>query len=297
MLDPHGLLLALALALGIFLLQLHLDNALEFVALELGLFAQAPLLLRLLLLPSRGELLVDGLLALPLRALLLTRGPLRGLHGTLRPQRVHLGSFVLRLLLHGPELGCLLLFLLGDALLLLLQLAFPHLLRLLIVQDLLLLEFLRQHLLLLDFHGSRVCTVHLDHQALRSHLLLLLLLYLLGLQGLDLLEDEGALLVPGLLLPHPLGLPVLDLLDDDLGAAALALEALLLAHLVHLQRLEALDLHHGVELALLLLLLVLHVPLLLDLRVADRDDLGVEHHLVHVLHVVHVLVQHLLGPL
>mmetsp|Transcript_18873 Transcript_18873/g.44343 ORF Transcript_18873/g.44343 Transcript_18873/m.44343 type:complete len:215 (-) Transcript_18873:335-979(-) len=142
-----------------------------------------------------------------------------------------------------------------------------------------------------------VCAVYLLHQPLCSQPFLDLLLHFFGLQGLNLLEDKGALLVPLLFRPHPLRLPVLDLLNDDPGTAALALQSLLLADLVHFQRLEPLDLHHRIELALLLLLLGLNVPLLLNLGITDGDNLRVEHHLVHVLHVVHVLVQHLLGPL
>mmetsp|Transcript_38692 Transcript_38692/g.98184 ORF Transcript_38692/g.98184 Transcript_38692/m.98184 type:complete len:304 (+) Transcript_38692:788-1699(+) len=128
-------------------------------------------------------------------------------------------------------------------------------------------------------------------------MLLPLLLNLLRLQRVDLLQDEGPLLVALLLLLHALGLAVLDLLDDNLGAAALALEAFLLSNLVHLQSFQALDLHHGVKLSLLLFLLGLHHALLLYLRVPDGDDLGVHHHLVHVLDIVHVLVEHLLRPL
>merc|ERR1719174_2531920 len=266
-LNAQTVLLALALALRLLLLHLHLDDALELVALELGLLREAALLLSLLLLARLVKLRVDRVKAALLGLLLLARRALR------------------RLLL------------VRQALELLLALALALLLRALVLEDLLLLEALREQALLLDLRRRRVRLVHLVHEALRREALGLALLDLLLLQGVDLLQDEGPLLVAVLHFLHALGLAVLDLLDDHLGAAALVRDALLLALLVHLQRLQALDLHHHVQLALLLFLLLLDVPLLLDLGVADGDDLRVEHHLVHVLHVIHLLVQRLLGLL
>mmetsp|Transcript_87683 Transcript_87683/g.225934 ORF Transcript_87683/g.225934 Transcript_87683/m.225934 type:complete len:398 (+) Transcript_87683:338-1531(+) len=291
------MLLGLALPLGFLLLHLHLDDALELVALGSGLLAEAALLLRLLALARDVQLLVDGLELRLLLRLLGARGALRSLRCALRAEGVHLSGLVLGLLLHGAQPGRLLLLLGGQLCLLRLELALAALLVRLVVEDLLLLQLVRKHLLLLDLHGRGVGLVDLLHQALGGQLLLLLLLNLLALQGVDLLEDEGALLLALLLLAHALGLAILDLLDDHLGAGTLALEALLLAHLVHAEGLQPLNLHHGVQLTLLLLLLRLHVPLLLDLSVADGDDLGVKHHLVHVLHVIHVLIHHVLRPL
>merc|ERR1719174_3309170 len=267
-LNAQTVLLALALALRLLLLHLHLDDALELVALELGLLREAALLLSLLLLARLVKLRVDRVKAALLGLLLLARRALRSLHRPLRAQRVHLGGLVLHLLLRRAEARGL---------------------RLLLVRQ--------AQELLLDLRRRRVRLVHLVHEALGREALGLALLDLLLLQGVDLLQDEGPLLVAVLLFLHALGLAVLDLLDDHLGAAALVRDALLLALLVHLQRLQALDLHHHVQLALLLFLLLLDVPLLLDLGVADGDDLRVEHHLVHVLHVIHLLVQSLLGLL
>merc|ERR1719174_690546 len=296
-LNAQTVLLALALALRLLLLHLHLDDALELVALELGLLREAALLLSLLLLARLVKLRVDRVKAALLGLLLLARRALRSLHRPLRAQRVHLGGLVLHLLLRRAEARGLRLLLVRQALELLLALALALLLRALVLKDLLLLEALREQALLLDLRRRRVRLVHLVHEALRREALGLALLDLLLLQGVDLLQDEGPLLVAVLLLLHALGLAVLDLLDDHLGAAALVRDALLLALLVHLQRLQALDLHHHVQLALLLFLLLLDVPLLLDLGVADGDDLRVEHHLVHVLNVIHLLVQRLLGLL
>mmetsp|Transcript_59863 Transcript_59863/g.97869 ORF Transcript_59863/g.97869 Transcript_59863/m.97869 type:complete len:270 (+) Transcript_59863:858-1667(+) len=98
------------------------------------------------------------------------------------------------------------------------------------------------------------------------------------------------------LLLHSLRLAILDLLDDDFGARSLTLKTLLLSHLIHFQCLEAFDLHHRIQMTFLLFSFTLHHALLLDLRISDGDDLGVKHHLVHMLHIIHVFIQHLLGP-
>mmetsp|Transcript_128538 Transcript_128538/g.274120 ORF Transcript_128538/g.274120 Transcript_128538/m.274120 type:complete len:433 (+) Transcript_128538:43-1341(+) len=287
----------LPLPLSFLLLHLNLDDALELVALILCLLPEATLLLSLLLPPRHFEITIHGLQLVGFGLLFRASCPLRGLHGALRAQSVHLGCLVLGLLLLCTEPGSLGFLLGGDGSLLLFELAFAPLPVLLILDDLLLLQLPSEHLIFFDLHRCGIGLVHLHHEALRRHLLLPLLLHLLGLESLDLLQNEGTLLVTLLLLAHPLSLPVLDLLDDDLSAAALALKALLLAHLVHAQGLETLDLHHGIEVALLLFLLRLGVPLLLDLRITNSHNLSVEHHLVHVLDIVHILVQHLLRPL
>mmetsp|Transcript_3143 Transcript_3143/g.7424 ORF Transcript_3143/g.7424 Transcript_3143/m.7424 type:complete len:362 (-) Transcript_3143:353-1438(-) len=296
-LEAHVVLLTLSLPFSLLLLHLHLDDALELVALELGLLPEAALLLRLLLQPRLLEVRVHAILLLLLRLLLLPGAALGGLHGTLGPQRVHLRGLVLGLLLHGAEPGRLPLLVRRQAGLLGLLLPLPRLLGLLVLDDLLLFQLLREHAFLFDLHGRGVGLVHLLHKPLRCQLLLLLLLDLLRLQRLDLLQHEGPLLVAVLLLLHALSLAVLDLLNDDLGPSPLALQTLLLTHLVHLQSLEPLDLHHGIQVPLLFLSLTLHHALLLDLGVADGHDLGVEHHLIHVFHIIHVFIQHLLGPL
>mmetsp|Transcript_29790 Transcript_29790/g.85716 ORF Transcript_29790/g.85716 Transcript_29790/m.85716 type:complete len:238 (-) Transcript_29790:624-1337(-) len=235
MLHPHHLLLGLSLPLGGLLLRLHLDDALELVPLELGLLRKPPLLLSLLPLPGDTQLLVDLLLLHLLSLLLLPRCPLSGLARALGAEGVHLRRLVLSLLLHRAELCRLLLLLCGDPLLLLFELPLPRGLVLLVLDDFLLLDLLREHFVLFDLHRGRIRLMHLLHQPLRSQLLLPLLLNLLRLQGLDLLEDECALLIALLLLAHPLTLAVLDLLDDYLRPAALTLKALFLPLLIHLQ--------------------------------------------------------------
>mmetsp|Transcript_25379 Transcript_25379/g.59027 ORF Transcript_25379/g.59027 Transcript_25379/m.59027 type:complete len:300 (+) Transcript_25379:384-1283(+) len=297
MLLAHGLLIQLALPLGFLLLQLNFNDALKLIALILSLLTKAPLLLRLLLLPSLIELLVDRLQASFLSALLVTCSAFIGLHGTLSSESIHLSCLVLGLLLHGAEAGHLLLLLSGNAHLLVLNFTFPLLLRFLVLNDFLLLKLLCKHLLFLDLHCCRVGLVHLLHQSIGSQLLLLLLLNLLLPQGFDLFQYKGSLLITRFFLAHSGSLSVLDLVNDHCCPATLIIKTALLTLFIHLQSLEPLDFHHCIKLAFLLLLFRLHLPLLLDLRIAYRDHLGVQHHLVHVLDVIHVLIDHLLCAL
>mmetsp|Transcript_101341 Transcript_101341/g.292006 ORF Transcript_101341/g.292006 Transcript_101341/m.292006 type:complete len:432 (+) Transcript_101341:422-1717(+) len=297
MLDAHMLLFALSLPLGLLLLQLHLNDALELLALELRLLAEAPLLFGLLPLSGDLQLPVHVLLLLFLAALLLPGSPLRGLGSPLGSEGVHLGSLVLRLLLHRAKPRGLFFLLRCETSLLLLELALPQRLVFLVFEDLLLLQFLGKHLVLLDLHRSGIGLINLLHEPLCGEFLLVLLLHFLGFERIDLLEYKGALLISLLLLPHALALAVLDLLDDHLRSAALALESLLLADLVHLQRLQPFDLHHGIELTLLLFLLGLNNALFLHLRIPDCHDLRIQHHLIHMFHVVGILVELLPGVL
>ena len=71
--------------------------------------------------------------------------------------------------------------------------------------------------------------------------------------------------------------------------------ALDLALFLQLEGLESLDLHHKIKALLLLDPLLLKTLSLLELAIANSHDLGVKHHLVHVLDIVVILVQDLLS--
>mmetsp|Transcript_127026 Transcript_127026/g.179306 ORF Transcript_127026/g.179306 Transcript_127026/m.179306 type:complete len:435 (+) Transcript_127026:242-1546(+) len=296
-LEAHVVLLTLSLPFSLLLLHLHLDDALELVTLELRLLAQAALLLCLLLEARLFEIGVHAILLLLLCCFLLACCPLSCLHGSLCPECIHFCCLVLSLLLHCPQPGGFSLLVGSEPGLLGLEVALTLLLGLLVFDDLLLFKLLSEHALLLNLHGGSIGFIDLLHEPFSRELLLLLLLDLLSLEGLNLLQYKGSLLVSLLLLLHSLCLAVLDLLYDHLGTGPLRLHPLLLSNFIHFQSLEALYLHHGIEVSLLFLLLGLNHALLLNLRIADSHYLGIEHHLVHVLDVVHVLVQHLLGPL
>jgi len=98
-----------------------------------------------------------------------------------------------------------------------------------------------------------------------------------------------------LLFLDPLEFSLLNLVDDHERPLFLSLLALYLTLLLQLQRLESLDLHHQVKTLLLLDPLSLESLGFIELAIADRHDFRVKHHLVHMLHIVVVLVEHLLS--
>lgn len=138
--------------------------------------------------------------------------------------------------------------------------------------------------------GLSVGLSSLLHEHIDSLSFLLLLILVLLLHFANVLEELEPLLVADFLLLHALHGPLLDLVDDDLGALLAGLSLLGFALLLFLQHLEPLDLHHEVQLLLLGDPLLLQHLVLFELLVADGHHLGVEHHLVHVLDVVELLV-------
>lgn len=103
------------------------------------------------------------------------------------------------------------------------------------------------------------------------------------------------LLISELLLFHSLDGSLLNLIDYDLGALLSGLSLPDLSLLLFLEDLESLDLHHEVEFLLLLDPLLLEPLVFLELLISNGHDLGVEHHLVHLLHVVQVVIDGFLG--
>ena len=70
--------------------------------------------------------------------------------------------------------------------------------------------------------------------------------------------------------------------------------AFLLPLLLELQRLQSLDLHHEIKSLLFFDPVLFETLLFLLLSVSDGDHLRVKHHLIHVLHIVMFLIEHLL---
>ena len=118
---------------------------------------------------------------------------------------------------------------------------------------------------------------------------------LLSFELLGLADHLLHLALADLLLLDAFQFALLDLVDDHEGALLLGLLALDLALLLQLEGLESLDLHHEVKAFLLFHPFLLKALSLVELAVTDGDDLGVKHHLVHVLNIIVVLVHHLLG--
>lgn len=69
----------------------------------------------------------------------------------------------------------------------------------------------------------------------------------------------------------------------------------LLAVVLLLQRFESLDFHHEVQLFLLLDKFLFQLLVLLDLFVTDGNDFRVETNLIHLLHIIELFVELLLG--
>lgn len=117
------------------------------------------------------------------------------------------------------------------------------------------------------------------------------LLLLNGLEHLCLLALENFSLLEAILFT------LLDLVNNDGSSSALGLHAQLLSLVLHLKGLQTLDFHHQVQALLLLNPLLLQGLVLLKLLVSDGDDLGVKSHLIHVLNIVMLLIELLLGLL
>ena len=86
-----------------------------------------------------------------------------------------------------------------------------------------------------------------------------------------------------------------DLLDNDLSAVSLCFHASLLLLFGLLKTLQSFDLHHDVKAFLFFDIVLLEFLRLFKLLISDSNDLGIENHLVHVLDVVMLFIEFLLG--
>ena len=135
---------------------------------------------------------------------------------------------------------------------------------------------------------------------LREHFSVSLFLGLLNSEVLILLNFDRShhlllLALELLTLLDALHLTVLDLLNDNGCATALGLNSQTLPLILSLEGLQALDFHHDVQAFLLGDPLRLQMFVLFELLVPHSDDLGIQCHLVHVLHVVVLLIELGLG--
>lgn len=287
----NSLLLLLDLLLPLSLLLLLLDDSEELISLLFGLLSQQSFLLLELALSSSGHLVQNFNLMLLQLLLLQSLQSLALLERSFGPQRIDLGLSVRGSLLKLSEsLDLLLLLSLGsldfiEVLLLSLRL------ETIVVNDLLLQLLLLDDSLLFDVDGFLVGHLHLCHQNCSLPDLLLRLLPLLDLQVLALLQNKLLLPFLNLSLLDPLHLSLLNLINYDQRPLSLGVLSLDLPFLLVLEALESLDLHHEVHSLLLSPILLLQPFLLLQLPVPDGHALRVDHHLIHVLNVVLLLVE------
>mmetsp|Transcript_1964 Transcript_1964/g.2908 ORF Transcript_1964/g.2908 Transcript_1964/m.2908 type:complete len:345 (+) Transcript_1964:237-1271(+) len=260
-----------------------------------GLVSQAALLLRELLLASHLQVSLDALALLLLEAFALTGLAFTLFEGSLGSKGVDFGLSVSGLLLKLSEPLDLTLLLVLDALSLELGLVLLLVFGLLVLNDLVFLVLLLLDSLLFFDESLGVGLSSLLHQHVDALALCFSLLSVLSLHLSDVVDQLQAFLVADFLFFHSFDGALLDLVDDDLGSLLAGSMLPLIALFFLLEDLKTFDFHHKVELLLLIHPLVFELFVLLDLLVADGDDLSVEHHLVHVLHVVHFAVQLLLG--
>lgn len=93
----------------------------------------------------------------------------------------------------------------------------------------------------------------------------------------------------------PLDLPGRNLVDDHLCTSLTSNGCPLLSLVLSLDRLQPLYLHHHVKSPLFINPVLFELPVLLQLLISDCVDLRCQHHRVHVLYVVIVLIQLVLG--
>ena len=86
-----------------------------------------------------------------------------------------------------------------------------------------------------------------------------------------------------------------DLFDDNSSTAALSLKTESLTFIFSFESLETFDLHHEVKTFLLSKPLSLELLVLIELLVTHSDNLGVKGHLIHVLDIVVLLIELMLG--
>lgn len=282
-------------ALLLFDLLLFVDDAEELVTLLLGLFGEAGLSLKELSLSGVLKVAKDLLLVLEVSSFLVTGLSLTLLEGALGSEGIDLSLTVGSLLLELSKAGNLTLLLLLNSSYISGFFFFTKCLLAVIFNDLLFEVLFLLLALVLDVDGTLVGIFDFAHHLkgadlLGSNDLMLFLLELLGLT-----DHLLHLALTHLLLLDALELSLLDLVNDYEGPLLLSGLALDLTLLLQLEGLESFDLHHEVESFLLFDPLALEALGLIELLVSDGHDLGVQHHLVHVLHIVVVLVEHLLG--
>lgn len=125
--------------------------------------------------------------------------------------------------------------------------------------------------------------------------LLLLSTTVLFLQLLDVTDHLLSFPLGHFSFADPFLFSLSDLLDNDLSTFSLCFHAGLLLTFRFLKSLQSLDLHHDVEALLFFDIVTLEFLRLFKLLISDSNDLGIENHLVHVLDVVMLFIEFLLG--
>lgn len=294
-LDQSLSLILLNLALLLLDLLLLLNLAHVVLALDTGLLSQVHLLLLELSLAGSLKVSSDAQSLLVLELFTESSLSFALLESTLGAKSIDLSLTIGGLLLELTKSLDLALLLVLDALRLNLSLVFTLiLLALVLTNGGILVSFFLLSPLLLDKSLS-VSLSSLLHEKVDA--------VLLGLGGsliflshfLNVGKELHSLLVSNLLLLETDLSALLDLIDDDLSTFLASLSLTDLTLLLFLEDLKTLNFHHEVELLLLFKIFVLKALVLLQLLITNGNDLRVEDHLVHVLHIVKVVIHFLLS--
>lgn len=280
-----------------FIFFLTFDNAEEVVAFSLSLFSHHLLALEELslannihLLGLTGNLFFLSNLFLPILTFTLFTS-------TLGTKSIDFGLSVSSFLLHFSKTSQLSLFLKSETASLFGLGGFSRCLFLIVTENLhVFINDLLAHLSFLA-KGNFVRSSHFFHEGLVA------LAFFLGSNDLSLLLSlnltHHLLLIfdEELTLVDTLNFTLLNLVNDDFSAVMLGNLLFNLSLFRDFKSLETLDFHHEVHACLLVNVLFLKALVLLQLLVANGNDLGVKHHFVHVLDIVVLLVNLLLCSL
>lgn len=271
-------------------LLLFLDLVHVVFALNTGLFGKSRLLFSKLAVSCNFEVGLDSLSLDLLESFSFSGLSITLFESSLGSEGVDFSLSISSLFLELSQALDLTLLLLLDSLLLKLGLVLSLVACLLISYDLLLLFLLLSDSLFLLESSLSVSFSSLAHEHVDSLSLGLSSVSVLLLHLFDIVQQLLSLLVADFLLLHPLKGSFLDLVDNHLLSAKTLLNLQGLAFFFDFEHLESLNLHHEVEFLLLFNPLLLETLILLKLLVSDGNDLGVEHHLVHVLDIVKVFI-------
>jgi len=262
--------------------------------LDSGLFGETGLFFSELLLSGNLKISLDSLSLLVLESFTLSGLSFSFLESSLGPKSIDLSlsisSFFLEL---SKSLNFLFFFILDSGGL---KLSFVLLLVLgsLILNDLLfMILFLSSSLLLLD-QGLSISLGSLFHQVVDSLSFSLTCFSILSLHLFNIGQKVHLFLISDFLFSHSFDGSLLDLINDDLSALLSGLMLSNLSFFLLLENLESLDFHHEIKLFLLFNPFLLKSLIFFELFVTDGNDLGVQNHLVHVLDIVHIIIECLL---
>ena len=263
--------------------------------LDSGLFGETGLFLRELLLSGNLKISLDSLSLLVLESFTLSGLSFSFLESSLGPKSIDLSLSISSLFLELSESLDFLFFFILDSSGLKLSFVLLLVLGSLILNDLLFMVlFLTGSFLLLD-QGLSICLGSLFHQVVDSHSFGLRCFSILSLHLFNIGQKVHLFLISDFLFSHSFDGSLLDLINDDLSTLLSGSMLSNFSFFLLLENLESFDFHHQIKLFLLFNPFLLKSLIFLELFVTDGDDLGVQNHLVHVLDIVHIIIECLLS--